>query len=379
MSETPSLWERTYDRKGALALGAVGVIAAACGGNTSEKPSAGGTTTTGGGPREASGTLFYYNWAEYVNPQTYKDFTAETGVKVKKDFYASNEDLQAKLNAGARGYDLIVPTNYMVKILAGDGLLQEIDWSALPTVKRNIDPRFDDLTELEKKYSVPKDWGTTGYMYRKDLVKERPTTWREFYDLTKGPYSKKVTMIDGSPEVIGSTLTMLGHSYNSDDEGELNEAREQLLALKPHILAITSSPTQYRGMLTKGRSVMHLGWNGDAVFVSAKKPTEYVVAEEGGEFWVDSYAIPAGANNPDAAYAWMEFVYDPKINAQETEFTYYGPAVKKSLLRGELDSEVLNNHFVYPPDSLLENLEPNKVSPEGTRLRDRIWTEFKAA
>jgi spermidine/putrescine transport system substrate-binding protein len=216
-------------------------------------------------------------------------------------------------------------------------------------------------------------------MYRKDLVKERPTSWRDFYDLAKGKLSKKVTMIDSNPEIIGSTLVMLGYSYNSDDEGELEEAKQEMLKLKPHVLAITSTPAQYRGMLQRGQSLMHLGWNGDAAFVAAKKPTEYVVAEEGGEFWVDSYCIPVGAKNPDAAYAWIDFVYDPKINAQETSFTYYGSAVKTELLKGVLDEKILTNPFVHPPERLLKNLVPNKVTAEGTRMRNRIWTEFKAA
>src|SRR5688500_19307826 len=103
---------------------------------------------------------------------------------------------------------------------------------------------------------------------------------------------------------------MLGYSYNSDDEGELNEARDALLQLKPHILAITS--TEYKQMLIAGRASMALGWNGDGAAVVAKKPAEYVVAEEGGEFWVDSYVIAKGSKNHAAAHAWINFVYEPE-------------------------------------------------------------------
>jgi spermidine/putrescine transport system substrate-binding protein len=132
-------------------------------------------------------------------------------------------------------------------------------------------------------------------------------------------------------------------------------------------------------MLIGGKASMALGWNGDGAAVAAKKPAEYVVPEEGGEFWVDSYAIPEGGKNPDAAYAWINFTYQPEINALETAYTYYGSPVKRELLDGVLDAEILANTDVFPAPDTLEKLEPNNVSPEGTRLRDRIWTEFKAA
>jgi spermidine/putrescine transport system substrate-binding protein len=370
MSEKP-LWERSYDRKGFIAVAAGTAFLAACGGSSDEDEGDGGAA-------QASGTLFYYNWADYVAPETYKDFTAETTVKVKKDFYVSNEDLMAKLQAGARGFDLIVPTGYAVKIMADQDLLQEIDYSKLPNVEENIDPKFQGLPfDPDDKFSVPKDWGTTGFVYRTDLVNERPTSWKEFFELTKGPYSKKVTVLDGSPEVVGSTAVMLGYSYNTEDEGELEQVKKELLALKPHILAITS--TEYKQMCIAGKAVMSLGWNGDGAAVAAAKPAEYVVPEEGGEFWVDSYAIPVGAKNPDAAHAWINFVYDPKINAQETSYTYYGSPLNRDKLQGVLDKQVLSNPDVFPPENVLDKLEANDVSPKGTRIRERIWTEFKAA
>jgi spermidine/putrescine transport system substrate-binding protein len=380
MSENLSLWKRSYDRKGFVAVGAMAAVAAACGGKTSEdEPSGAGTTTGGTGPKQVSGTLFYYNWADYVNPKTYTEFTKQTGVKVKRDFYVGNEDLQAKLNAGARGYDLIVPTgNPFVTILADDNLLTELDWSQLPNVRANIDPKFQGLPyDRDDTWSVPKDWGTTGFSYRTDLIRERPTAWREFFDLAKGPYSKKATVLDSTLEVIGAAALMLGFSYNTDDEGELEQVKDELIALKPHLLAITS--TEYRQLLISGRAVISLGWNGDGQAVAAKKPARYVIPDEGAEFWVDAYAIPVGAKNPEAAHAWIDFTYRPRINALETSYTYYGSPLKRRLLEGVLDDAVLNDPTVFPSQKKLAKLTVANPSPEGSRLRDRIWTEFKAA
>jgi spermidine/putrescine transport system substrate-binding protein len=373
--------ERRYDRRGFVAIGAMTAFMAACGGSTTAEEKAtttsGGATTGAAAAPKATGTLFYYNWADYVNPDTYGKFTKDTGVKVKKDFYASNEDLQAKLQAGAEGYDLVVPTGYMVQILADAGQLSPIDWSKLPNVQKNLDSKFRKLPfDPQDKWSVPKDWGTTGYVYRTDLVPEKPTTWRQFFDLAKGKYSKKVTVLDGIPEVVGSTLVMLGYSYNSDNRRELDEAKKELLALKPHILAITS--TEYKQMVVDGKAVMALGWNGDGAYVASKKPAEYVIPEEGGEFWVDSYAIPNGAKNPDAAHAWINYVYGPPINSLETQYTYYGSPLHRDALQGVMPKDLLANEDVFPPPATLDKLEPNSISPEGTRLRSRIWTEFKS-
>ena len=383
MNDRLPIWERRYNRKGFVAISAMAALAAACGGSTTaeEAPDTtteGGETTGAAAERpQASGTFFYYNWADYVNPETYKMFTAETGVKVKKDFYASNEDLLAKMQGGARGYDLVVPTGYMVEVMAGEGLLEEIDYSKLPLYE-NVDDKFKNLPyDPENKFSVPKDWGTTGFTYRTDLVKEKPTTWKEFFELAKGPYSGKVVLLDGIPEVTGSTAVMLGYSFNTEDPDELEEVKKELLELKPHILAITS--TEVRQLLVNGRAAIAMTWNGDGALVAAEKPAEYVVAEEGGEFWVDTYAIPVGGKNPDAAYAWIDYTYEPEINALETEYHYYGPVLKRDLLEDVIDPAILKDPDVFPPEDVLAKLEANSIGPEGVKIRDRIWTEFKAA
>jgi spermidine/putrescine transport system substrate-binding protein len=370
--ELDSILRRPVDRRGFIAAGALGALMAAGGGRFLEAAEAAELRA------QLSGTLYYYNWADYVNPKTYTAFTKKTGVKVKKDFFASNEVLQAKLKAGARGYDLAAPTGYMVKILAAEGLLEPIVWSKLPTVRRNLSPKFKNLPfDRNGRWSVPKDWGTTGFVYRKDLVKERPTTWRQFFELMKGKYSKKVTLLDGSPEVLGSIARMLGYSYNTEDRRELDRVREFVLDLKRHVHSIDS--VNYKNKIVRGTAVMGMSWNGDGAFVASKKPAEYVIPTEGGELWVDSYVIPKGSKNPDAAHAWIDFVYGPTINALETSYTFYGSPLKRALLKKPLARSIYNNPDVFPPDRLLKKLEANNITPTGTRLRERIWTEFKAS
>lgn len=369
MSDELTMWERPVNRRGFVAGATAAALAAAALGRFG--------TADALAAAEAEGTLFYYNWAQYVNPKTYVAFTKETGVKVKKAFYDSNETLHAKLKGGARGYDLVVPTGYMMKIFKAEKLIQPLDWSKLPNVKKNADPRFLKTSDDPSgTYGVVKDWGTTGFMYRKDKIKERPTSWKEFTALMK-KYSGKTTFIDSAPEVIGSMAVMLGYSYNTENPKELEAVKKVLIDLKPHVLAFHSS--NYDTLIAKGKAWMGLGWNGDGLALMGKVPSQYVVAKEGGELWVDYYNIPVGASNTDAAHAWMDFVYQPKIAALETSFSYYGSPVKRPLLKGTVAGKLLADPVVFPPPAIVKRLELNRVTANGYRLRERVWTEFKAA
>jgi spermidine/putrescine transport system substrate-binding protein len=369
MSDELTVWDQPLSRRGFVAGATAAALAAGLG-------RLGGEAFAAVEAADQGGTLFYYNWAQYVNPKTYAEFTKATGIKVKKGFYDSNETLHAKLRGGARGYDLVCPTAYMTQILIAEKRLQPLDWSKLPNVRKNVDAKFrTQPADPKNAYTAVKDWGTTGFMYRTDKIKERPTTWREFVALTK-KYSKTV-MVDSSPEVVGSIAAMLGYSYNTENEKELDQVRKVLLDLKPHIVALHSF--NYDTMIAKGQAWMGLGWNGDGLGLAAKVPAQYVVAKEGGEVWIDNYNIPVGAANSDAAHAWINFVYQPRIAGLETSYTYYGSPLKRSLLKGTAAGKLLSDKVVFPPPATLKKLEFNKVTAKGTRLRERIWTEFKAA
>ena len=260
------LLARPMSRRGVLAAGAALALSASRAGSALARPA-------------ASGTLHYYNWIDYVNPDTYVAFTKATGIAVRRSYFASNEALLARLRSGARGYDLAAPTGYTIATLADEGLLRRIDWKKLPNVRQTIDPKFLGLPhDPDDRWSVPKDWGTTGFMYRTDKIKERPTSWAQFFSLFE-KYPRKLTLLDGSAEVIGSVAVMMGYSFNTDADKELDRVRTFLLRLRPFVRAFDSRG--YATAIAQGKAYGGLGWNGDGAYVIAHTPNhaaDYVVA-----------------------------------------------------------------------------------------------------
>lgn len=368
---------RPLTRRGFIAAAAATVVAAT--GATSWLAACGQVPATATQPAslgsQLEGSLNLYNWQSYINPDNVKSFEQRFGQKVTQDFYDSNESLLAKIQAGAKGYDVVVPTGYMVEIMAKQDLLYKLDKSHLPNFK-NLDSRFINLAfDPGNQYSIPKDWGTTGFGYRSDLLPAM-TKWSEFWEMATTKASGKVTVLDGQNEVIGSTLKMLGYSYNSVDPNQLNQAKQKLLQLKPHLLSITS--TEYIGLMQKGQATLALGWNGDFFSVQTKQPkVVYVIPEEGSEFWVDNWCIMKSAPHPIAAHAFLNYFMDPAVAGKEPTITYYASCI--SAAKAYIDKSILNNPSIYPAQSVTDKMEAQQALGNGQKLRDDIWTEFKSA
>jgi spermidine/putrescine transport system substrate-binding protein len=371
------LWRWSHkevSRRGVLTSAAAAAFLAACGGEVRVGPGARRGSPTGKVPTELEDTLSIYNWADYVHAKTYPSFEKEFDVQITEDNYGSNEDALAKLKAGAKGYDVVVPTGYMVEIMAKEGLLSQLDHSKIPNLA-NVDPRFLDTPfDPGNQYSVPKDFGTTGFGYRGKFVKEEMTSWEDFYRLAP-KYSGRYTVLDSPPEVVGSALKMLGYSYNSTDPKEIDEATQEILKLKPHVRKITSS---MREIMISGEAYISLTWNGEIGYVALDAPdARYVVPSDGTEVWTDNWSIVADAPHPAAAHAFLNWHLQPEVQARDTEYHYYGAVVE-----GEeeyLDPAIAKDPGVYPPDDVISKLEFAQATPEWLRLRNEAWTKFKAA
>jgi spermidine/putrescine transport system substrate-binding protein len=362
--------QQRVSRRGFLAIAAAtGATAwlAACGAaTTTQAPTLGS---------KLEGTVNLFNWQQYINPDDITAFQQQFGQTVNQDFYVSNEDMLAKLQAGAKGYDVIVPTGYAVEIAIKQGLLYKLAKDHLPNFK-NVDARFTNLSfDPDNQYSVPKDWGTTGFGYRTDLLPSMKS-WADFWQVATTTASGKVTVLDGENEVIGSALKLLGFSYNSTNQSELNQAKAKLMELKPHLLSITS--TDYITLMQSGQAILALGWNGDFFSVQTKQPAvTYIIPSEGTEVWLDNWCILKSAPHPVAAHALLNFLMDPKIAGTEADFTYYASCI--SAAKPYIDPAISSNAAIYPAQDVIDKLEAQKALGTGQRLRDDIWTEFKSA
>lgn len=312
--------------------------------------------------------LAIYNWSDYIAEDTVKNFEKETGIKVTYDTYESNEEMMAKLQVGAGGYDLVVPTGYIVTVLAAQGLLEPLrkkyltNWSNVAPIFLN--PSFDP----ENRFGVPWQWGTTGIAYRSDKVNPPPDSWGVFLD---PQYKGKMTQMDDQRDVIGSWLKYKGRSLNATDKAELDQAKADAIASKAHLKAYISAPV--KGQLVAGDVWIAQLWNGDTMQAKTEQAAiAYALPKEGAGIWTDSLVIPKSAPHKRAAHEFMNYILRPEVGASISAFTGYGTPNQAAM--GKLPSAV-----PYPTSDELKRLEYQKDLGAATALWDQLWTEIKAS
>ncbi len=262
-----------------------------------EAPS-GQTGTTATVAKPTSTELNLYGWSDYVPQQLLDDFTAQYGIKVNYDTYSSNEEMLAKLQAGASGYDLVIPSDYTVSIMLKQDMLEPIDKSQIPNFK-NLDPRFTNKDyDPGNKYSIPYQWGTTALAYDTTAVPSAPKSWADLWDPA---YKGRLVMLDDEREVPGMALQVLGFDKNSTNPDQLKQAKEKLAALKPNILLFNSDDPETS--LITGETWAGLVYNGNAALAHQQNANiDYICPTEGCGLWFDNLAVPKGAPHADAAW-----------------------------------------------------------------------------
>ena len=290
-----------------------------------------------------------YNWDTYIGETTLEDFTDATGIAVRYDLYASNDELFAKLREGNPGYDVIFPTNdYVERMIAADMLLP-LDHAKIPNLA-NIDPAFADPPfDRGRGHSAPYFWGTVGLGYRASAASPKA-----FADLFEGDaYAGRISLL-GSVESVRAALKYLGYSLNTKAPAEIAEAADALIRMKPKIKAFT--PDTGQDLLIAGEVDVCLEFNGDVLQVIAEDDDlGYVVPEEGAEIWEDSMCIPKGGPNPDNAHTFINFILTPEVHGSIAAYVQYAcPNAAALEFVPEADRD---NQALYPPREVLDRCE----------------------
>ena len=317
--------------------------------------------------------LHVYTWSDYIAPEVVSRFESEQGCRIVFDYFDSNESLYAKVKAGALGYDVIVPSSYMVRIMTEQKMLEPLDHGLLPNLA-NVDKAFSSLiSDPEMKHSVPYMVGTTGIGYLKSRVSDFRPSWSMF---ARSEYSQRMTLLNDMRETIGSALKNLGHSLNTTDADQLKEARDLIVSWKANIAKFESE--QYKNGLVSGEFLLVQGYSGDIMQVMQENPDiAYAIPEEGTSVYVDELAIPAGAPNPALAHAFINFLHDPGVAARNTEAIYF--LCPNSPSYDLLPEAIRDNPAIVIPRTILEKCEVvEDLGAENAKYVE-AWDQIKAA
>jgi spermidine/putrescine transport system substrate-binding protein len=317
--------------------------------------------------------LNFYNWDTYIGATTIDTFTEKTGIAVQTDFFANNEELLAKLKQGNPGYDVIVPSDYMVATMITLGIVNELDDSQIPN-KKNVDPTMSNPAyDPNLKHCVPYMFGTLGIGYRKSKV-ETPTSWADVLDSDK--YAGRIALLADQRVVLGIALHYLGYSMNTTNPDEINKARDLLIKQKKNLKAF--APDEGQNMLAAGDVDIVMEWNGDILQVSAEDDDlAYAIPNEGTNVFVDNMCVPKDGPHPSNAHAFINHINDPTVNAEICTTINYATANIEA--RKLLPPETLSNPAIYPSPEIIAKSEQILDVGEATTLYDEAWTQVQAA
>lgn len=378
------------------------VLLAACGDDSSssstEAPSGDGTTapgdsaadTTGGGQtsellsqfsnvvNKSSGALAMFTWGEYNDPEIIGALAeADLGVTMKVDYYPSNEELITKLSAanGNSGFDIVVPTGPYIPQMIEKGLLQKLDKAQLPNIT-NIDPQYLGRDwDPSNDYNVPKDWGSTGFIYDSTKVDRELTSWADFLDACMNEFSGRCSVLDSSNNVAGAYFWANGIDWTTEKTEDLDACEAFIVdELAPHLKGFDSYPST---AIAQGTYDCSMVWNGDARATYSRlvdaglnpEDWKWVLGAPETELWMDNYCIPTGAPNPEAAHAWINWLLTPEVSIQDLSYHGYHSGMKMiDKLIAELAPDLTYPEMIFFTDEEVATMRTGSVNSSQDRI-----------
>ena len=324
-----------------------------------------------------SGKVYVYNWGEYIDPETITMFESETGIKVVYDEFETNEAMYPKIAAGAAQYDVVCPSDYMVNKMMDKGLLQELDYSKLPNVKKNIGTEYfkmADEFDPGNKYCVPYCWGTVGILYNKKMVDEPITSWAQLWD---EKYKDNILMQDSVRDAFMVAEKKNGYSMNTTDKTELEKCKDDLITQKPLVQAYVID--EVRDKMIGGEAAIGVIYSGEAIYTQRENPDlVYVIPSEGTNLWIDGWVVPKDAPDYDNAMKFIDFMARGDVAEKNFDYiTYSTPnTAAKDLIQ---DTTIKNSETAFPDLSKYKGLETyTYLGEDADKLYNSLWEEVKA-
>lgn len=307
---------------------ALAAFLAACG---DDKKDTGNGGTSGDGGDSGANSVKLFTWAEYDDP----DLMSQFG-NIEITIFNSNEEAIQKLVSagGNNGFDMICPTGVYIPQLAGESLLEELDLARI-TNFGNLDVAYTNQEwDPGNKYSICKNWGSTGWIYDKTVISREITSWADFIDVAMNEASGNTSILDTAPNLCGVYFWANGIDWNTTDETELKACEDFLVnEFASHIKAFDSYP----GInLTQGNYALSQVFNGDArqgllsIEASGGNPDDYAwgLGSPETELWMDNWCILKGAGNLDACYNFINFILEPANSAIDVAFHGYNTGIQ---------------------------------------------------
>lgn len=322
-------------------------------------------------PVGARETLHLHTWADYISPDVVSRFEQDNDCKVVIDTFDSNESLYARIKAGAAGYDVLVPTNYMVQIMAQEGLLDELDRQALPNT-RHLDPEvLASVWDRAGRWSVPYTVGYAVIAYRKDRVKDPEPTWRMF---ERPDLRGRITLLDDMRETLGAALKTLGHSINTRDESQLAAAAEVARRWRPNAARLDNEA--YKAGLDSGEFLLAHGYSGDLYQLVQENPKiGILIPREGVTIGCDMMVIPKTAPSKALAHRFINFLLDPEVAAENMQWMGY-PCPNSAAMK-LVDPEFLAHPAVTLPPEIRAQAEAIEDLGDDLVKWTRAWDRVK--
>ena len=317
--------------------------------------------------------LYIYTWADYIDPELIERFEKENNCKVVLDTFDSNETMIAKLLAGASGYDIITPTDYVMPSLLSANLVDRLDRSKLPLVEKNLDKKLSTVHALE--YNVPYAFSCIGILWRKDKVPS-DLKFEDWNDMFDPRLNKRVCMMDDIREVIGLGLKMNGHSVNSTSEKELEEAVDIAKLWKDRCGKMDNEA--YRSGIPSGEFYTAMAYNSDAVMLMVNDPSNigYALPTNGIIASMDVFCIMKKSNNKELAHKFIDMFYDPTIAAKNAQFNCAPMPVLGMF--DALDEEYKAIPFMKITDEMRSKCEYIKDVGESLSIYSKAWDKIKS-